>query len=83
MMQKGTQGRREPTWNTANTVTGSVAEMIEPKHRESMNVNGKTADATDAMNIINPITTVDRSVPRKAYMQMDQKLEKKGRLSME
>ncbi len=57
--------------------------MMEPKQNASTAENGKIAAASEAKISIVPTTSVDSSVPKKAYVQIDQKLSKNGRFSIE
>eukprot|EP00958_Prasinococcus_capsulatus_P027182 scaffold5297_cov374-Prasinococcus_capsulatus_cf.AAC.7 len=56
--------------NTARTDTGSVAEMSEPKIRESRMPNSSQIPIWPARYINVPMMTVLTSVPRKANTHM-------------
>mmetsp|Transcript_12150 Transcript_12150/g.41258 ORF Transcript_12150/g.41258 Transcript_12150/m.41258 type:complete len:204 (-) Transcript_12150:437-1048(-) len=65
-------------WNTASTVTGSVAEMREPNTRAARPPIGCEMPIWPAFQTMPPTTKVESRVPRKAYRVVGKMLSKKA-----
>ena len=71
------------SWKMANTVTGSVALISEPKMRAWRKGRPVHRPTAPASHTINPTVTVDTAVPTKAKAQIPSKLLKKSRVCRE
>ena len=76
-------GLTPSSWNTAKTVTGSVAETSAPNTRACVIEIAVTRPSAPASQTNTPTTTVEMSVPPNASAQMPSKFRKKLFVSSE